>query len=86
MIIYEDEVPLLLEDRRYGFFRIIHDCSVDSLMTFNIIREYLNIRMMGFTSLGVADRSELASRISERDDGDFNMLILLNCGGDLDLS
>ena len=86
MIIYEDEVPLLLEDRRYGFFRIIHDCSVDSLMTFNIIREYLNIRMMGFTCLGVADRSELASRISERDDGDSSMLILLNCGGDLDLS
>ena len=86
MIIYEDEVPRLLEDQRYSFFRIIHDCSVDSLMTFNIIREYLNIRMMNFTCLGVTDKTELASKISERDDGDFNMIILLNCGGDLDLS
>lgn len=86
MIIYEDEVPPLLEDPRYSFFRIIHDGSVDSLMTFNIIREYLNIRMMNFTCLGVADKSELAGKISERDDGEFSMIILLNCGGDLDLS
>lgn len=63
MIIYEDEVPRLLEDRRYSFFRIIHDGSVDSLMTFNIIREYLNMRMVGFTCLGVADRGELAAKI-----------------------